>query len=134
YAYLLLCTHFADTCAIADAAGDAVGFVGGYLKPSDPSVLFVWQIGVDPVARRHGVAARLLQEVLARPACRGVRYLEATVTPSNAASRRLFHSLARVTRATCHETPFFLREHFAGEHEQEHLLRIGPLKGPGDHT
>jgi len=133
YAYLLLCTHFSDTSAVAEVNGMPRGFVAGYLKPSEPSVLFVWQIAVGRDVRGHGIGAALLQDVLSRPACGDVRYLEATITPSNQTSWALFRSVARARGARCHEAPLFRAEDFGGgDHEEEQLLRIGPFEGPGD--
>ena len=133
YAYLLLCTHFSETSAIAEADGHPLGFVGGYLKPSDPSVLFIWQVAVSPRARGLGVGGQLLQEPLNRPACRHVRFMEATITPSNEASWVLFRSFARTRQAACQEIAMFGQEDFAGaNHEDERLLRIGPFGGLGD--
>ena len=130
YAYLLLSTHFADTCAIAEQEGDVLAFLAGYLKPGDPSVIFIWQIAVSPRARRRGLGKRLLREVLSRPECRTARSLETTITPSNKASWELFHSFARDLRAACHEAPIFSEADFGGgPHEAEQLLRIGPLPG-----
>lgn len=130
YAYLLLCTHFADTCVVAESEGIPVGFASGYLKPADPSVIFIWQVAVSPRARGRGVGTRLLEEVLDRPACRDVRHLETTITPSNTASWVLFRSFARARRAECRETTLFRRGDFGGDgHEDEQLLRIAPLGG-----
>jgi L-2,4-diaminobutyric acid acetyltransferase len=132
YAYLLLCAHFAETCAVGDAKGSILGFVGGYLKPSARSVFFVWQIAVSQDARGRGVGKRLLQEVLARQVCENVRYLETTVTPSNDSSRALFESFARSKHADCVETTLFRSEDFgAHDHDEERLLRIGPLRYAG---
>lgn len=133
YAYLLLCTQFTATSAVADADGEVVGFVVGFLEPSDDSVLFIWQIAVSPHARGGGVGRRLLQEVLDRPACRHVRHVETTITPSNEASWALFHSFARARRAECHISTLFRVEDFGSEyHEEERLLRIGPVRGRDD--
>ena len=133
YAYLLFCTHFSDTSAVADMQGVPRGFVAGYLKPSDPSVLFIWQIAVGRDVRGQGVGTALLEHLLGRPACHGVRYLEATVTPSNEPSRGLFHSLSRARGVRCDEAALFPAEDFAGsDHEEERLLRIGPFDGPGE--
>ena len=133
YAYLLFCTHFSETSAVADVEGRPLGFVAGYLKPADPSVLFIWQIAVTPEARGHGIGAGLLREVLERPNCRDVQYVEATVTPSNEPSRMLFHSLARARRVPCEESLLFRAQDFGGRHhEEEQLLRIGPIQGSGD--
>jgi L-2,4-diaminobutyric acid acetyltransferase len=130
YAYLLLCSHFYETCAVGEASGSLLGFISGYLKPDDRSVLFVWQVAVSRQARGQGVGTRLLHELLNRPACSGVSFLETTVTPSNAPSRAMFRSFARARHADCIETALFQREDFGDnghEHEEEQLLRIGPL-------
>jgi L-2,4-diaminobutyric acid acetyltransferase len=129
YAYLLLCRDFAETCAIAELEREPVGFASGYLKPSDPSVLFIWQVAVSPDARGFGVGKGLLREVLGRPACDRVEQMEATITPSNQASWALFHSLARERGALCARSLAFRVQDFGGQqHEEEHLLRIGPIE------
>lgn len=130
YAYLLLCTHFADTCVIAERNGRVVGFVTAYRPPSNPEVIFVWQIAVAVAARGRGIAKRLLRTLLERPACAGVRFLEATVTPSNHPSKKLFHAFARSLDVRCTEAGGFAEDLFPRcAHELELLIRIGPLDG-----
>jgi L-2,4-diaminobutyric acid acetyltransferase len=131
YAYLLVCTHFSATSVVAEADGGLVGFVSSYLKPEDASVLFIWQVAVDARMRGHGLAGRLLDEALRRPACAGIRSLEATISPSNAASWAVFRAFASRHAAACDETPCFEPHHFAIDddqgHEAERLVRIGPI-------
>jgi L-2,4-diaminobutyric acid acetyltransferase len=127
YAYLLLCTHFADTSLVAEADGELIGFVLGYRPPTQPSSVFVWQIGVAPEARGVGLGRRMLDVLLRGPGCRGARDLCATVSPDNVASRALFHSWARRRGARCVEAPCFEPELFPEPHPAEHLLRIGPV-------
>jgi len=128
YAYMLLCTHFSETCAVAELEGDLVGFVSGYLKPVDSSVLFIWQVAVSAAARGRGVGKGLLNTVLSCPACAHVRHLEATVTPSNRASWALFRGVARDRGTSCTEQTIFRDEDFGpNHHEEEQLVRIGPL-------
>jgi len=130
YAYLLLATHFSATCALAEVDTGPVGFVAAYLKPSDLAVLFVWQVAVHPHMRGRRLAGRLLDDVLDRPECAAVRYLEATITPSNEASWKLFRAFAQAREAVCRETAMFTEADFgASGHEREQLLRIGPLRG-----
>ncbi|MFD7975461.1 diaminobutyrate acetyltransferase [Streptomyces sp. NPDC059071] len=98
YSYLLWCRDFAATTAVArDATGRPFGFVTGYLRPEAPGTLFVWQVAVDGSHRGSGVAGALLDALAARVAAAGhgpIR-IEATVTPGNVASDRLFRSFAR---------------------------------------
>jgi len=127
YAYLLLCRDFGDSCRVAVADGELLGFVVGYRPPRRPETLFVWQIGVHPRARGRGVASRLLRELVRGAASAGVTCLEATVTPRNEASRALFESFARAVDAPCEVTPCFEPDDFPRPHEPEELFRIGPF-------
>jgi L-2,4-diaminobutyric acid acetyltransferase len=129
YAYLLLCEHFAETCVLARSGERSVGFVSAYKLPERQHILFVWQVAVHADVRGRGVAGHMLRELLARPAVRTCRYLETTISPSNAPSRRLFGALARALDAPLSEAPLFAEEHFGGEdHECEMLIRIGPFQ------
>lgn len=130
YAYLLLCEHFAQTCVVAERAGRVVGFVSAYRLPARSEAVFVWQVAVAEQMRGGGLAKAMLHELLARDAVRGCRYLETTVSPSNAPSRRLFKSLARELGAPLAESVLFSEKDFGkGSHEIEALLRIGPFAG-----
>jgi L-2,4-diaminobutyric acid acetyltransferase len=135
YLYLLLCRDFAETCLVAENEQGLAGFLTAYRPPTRPDALFVWQIGVAPHARRQGLALRMLMHLLASPACGDVLTVEATISPSNTASRRLFESLARVLEAPLDWTDGFLPEHFGTRqtHEAEPLLRIGPLEKRSSH-
>ncbi|MCP3961998.1 MAG: diaminobutyrate acetyltransferase [bacterium] len=132
YSYLLVCSHHAATSIVAERAGRVVGFVSAYRLPRNPEALFVWQVGIDERHRRGGLATGMLVALLERPTVAGVRFVEATVTPSNGASWRLFHSLARRLGARLEVAEGFRRRHFpGGGHEPEELLRIGPIQGTG---
>ena len=131
YAYLLLCTDFAGTCIVAELQGRVIGCVLGYRPPDRPDTVFVWQVGVDVEARGQGLASRLVNALVDTDACSGVRWLEATVAPSNAASMRLFRGVARRRNVECYEEPRFEPHHFPeSAHEAEHRLRIGPFSDP----
>lgn len=128
YAYLLLCRDFADTCVVARRNESVLGFVTGYRPPPDREVVFVWQVGVSPEARGQGLAGTMLDTLVRSEGCRGVRFLETTVTASNEASRRMFGALARRLETELTESPGFGAELFPGEgHEAEPRLRIGPF-------
>ena len=130
YAYLLLCRDFAETCLVAERDSQLAGFVTAYRPPTQSDVLFVWQIGVSASSRRQGLGLRMLCELVRR--CRAgdasIGFVEATVAPSNTASRRLFDALAKRLEATLTEADGFGETHFpSGDHEAEPLIRIGPL-------
>lgn len=130
YCNVLQCTHFADTCIVAEKEGALVGYATGYLMPSDPSIYFCWQVGVLPEGRGHGLATRMLQAVLARDFCRGVTELNTTITPSNEVSRALFAKLAKKEGAEISEHPEYFASDHLGGHESESLFRIRPLSTP----
>jgi L-2,4-diaminobutyric acid acetyltransferase len=126
YAYLLLCSHFADTCIVATADGALIGVVFAYRSPGNPDDLFVWQVGVAPEARGLGIARRMLEVLVERPACRSARFLTATVSRDNIASLALFDSVARGRAAPLAIEPGFASALFASPHPDENLIRIGP--------
>lgn len=134
YCYLILCEHFFSTCVVVQSCdadpSDILACLTAYVPPKQPDTLFVWQVAVDASLRGQGVAKRLLAEVLARQALQGVRFVEATVNPSNDASRNIFKSLARQMNCDISETLLFAESLLSntGDHEQENLIRVGPFQ------
>lgn len=127
YAYLMVCRNFRGTSVVADRDGDVLGFVAAYRLPSAPKSLFVWQVTVHPDLQGQGVGGRMLDELLTREGCIGVTELQATVTPSNQSSYGLFRGFAKRHDAECVEEPCFPAELLGDSHEEERLLKIGPL-------
>lgn len=124
YSYHLFATHFTDTSVVAEANDSVVGFISAYRPPSHPDALFVWQVVVDASQRGRGVAAAMLDELMERHG--DIRYLEATVNPSNQVSRRLFERYAERHGYPISEETFMSEDDFgpAAGHESEILLRI----------
>ena len=127
YAVVMTLQHFTATSVVAVEDGAVVGFVTAYRLPERPEVLFVWQVGVDASQRGRGLATRMLRWLLQAPANDAVRFLETTVTPSNAPSRALFRGLARRTEADCSVGSGFTAEQLGAGHEPEERFRIGPF-------
>src|SRR5256885_66851 len=123
YTYVLCCRDFAATSVVARSADGVCGFVFGYARPEQPRTLFVWQVAVDVTQRGRGLALRMLDYL----ADDRYGYVEATVTPGNKPSDRLFSSFARGRNAPLERMPLFGSELFPGDHEPEVLYRIGPL-------
>ena len=129
YCNLLQCSDFADTAIAAENAdGNLVGFISGYRPPARPDTLFVWQVAVDISMRGQGLALSMLLALIARVSAQGVRYIETTITPSNAASQALFLKAFKQLEIP-HDTSvlFSSQKHFAGQSEDEVLYRAGPL-------
>lgn len=127
YCYALCADHFRDTTVVAERGGSLVGVVVAYRPPTRPEALFVWQVGVTASMRRTGLGARLLDAALSSTGARGARFLLATVTPTNVASRRLFERFARAHGAPLHESRGYDGAHLPADHAPERLLSIGPL-------
>jgi L-2,4-diaminobutyric acid acetyltransferase len=133
YAYLLWSEYFRDTTVVATLptegpaeGGDEVpvGFVTAFRRPDEPDTVFVWQVGVDAGHRRRGIAGLLLDALVER--C-GATHLEATVTPSNAASETLFRRFGARHGAPVSTDELFGEDLFPPGHEAEVRFRIGPL-------
>lgn len=127
YLYLLQCTHFANTCLVAEIDGEVAGFVSGYIKPGAPDTYFLWQVAVGQALRGQGMARKMIDAVLDRPECQGIKHLETTITPDNEASWALFKAFARDRKAGLEGETFFTTEQLGGEHSPEQLVRIGPF-------
>ena len=128
YCNLLQCTHFADTSVAATVRDELVGFISGYLIPGQTDTLFIWQVAVANEARGQGLGTRMLKNILSRPQCDQVVYLETTITESNRASWALFEGMAEKLDAQTNTSVLFDRkQHFAGGHESEILVCIGPF-------
>jgi diaminobutyrate acetyltransferase len=132
YSYLMMSAYFPETCRVAYRGRRLAGFVLGFTPPRQPDTLFVWQIGVDPREQGQGLGKALLLDLLATPACGHLRYLEATVTPSNTASDRLFRGIGQAFDVPCRVEPIFDEDDFPGDdHEAERRFRIGPIPPVG---
>jgi L-2,4-diaminobutyric acid acetyltransferase len=128
YCNLLQVGHFYGTSVAAESEGQLLGFVSGYRIPERLETLFVWQVAVDKAARGQGLASRMLSDLLARPDCRGIRFLETSITPDNEASLALFRKLAGSLSAEFTFTEWLDKSaHFDGQHKSEWLMRIGPF-------
>jgi len=128
YANLLQCSDFSTTCALAERAGEVVGWMSGYIPPARPDTLFVWQICVSDAARGQGAGKRLIEDVLSRPRNAHIRHVACTITEDNAASWALFSSLARSLDAPLQKAERFLKDaHFGGQHASEFGVTIGPF-------
>lgn len=107
---------------------DLVGFISGYQHPKHTDTLFIWQVAIDESARGQGLASRMLLEILRRPECDSINYLETTISPSNQASMALFGKLANAVNGEFQSNDWLdSQSHFHGQHESEQLIRIGPF-------
>ena len=129
YSYLLWCRDFAATSVIARDGERLAGFITGYLRPTRPDTLFIWQVAVSPTHRRQGLARRMLDHLVDRLIPQGVDLVEATVTPGNLPSTRLFTSFAQARGVELARDELFSEEMLGDGHEAENRFLIGPLTG-----
>jgi L-2,4-diaminobutyric acid acetyltransferase len=127
YSYLLWCRDFAATSVVARASGSTAGFITGYLRPQEPRTLFVWQVAVSQDWRRQGLARQMLDHLVAQLRPQGVDHVEATVTPDNLASTRLFTSFARANNTQLSRDELFSERLLGDGHQAEIRFRIGPF-------
>ncbi|HEX9759129.1 MAG TPA: diaminobutyrate acetyltransferase [Nitrospiria bacterium] len=128
YCYLVLFKHFPDTCVVAEQEKNLIGFVTAYIPPASPNVLFIWQIGIQPIMKEKGLGKSLITHLLKRPVCQNISFIETTITPNNVASKALFHALPRTLKTACMESSGFPEDLFPeGNHPAEYLYRIGPF-------
>ncbi len=129
YSYLMWGKYFNKTSIIVEKDNEMIGFITGFLQPKTPDTLFIWQIAVDPAYRGKGFASALIKNLLRRLESNGVRFLEATVTPSNLPSNNLFKRIAKCYEVNCEISKCFSKEQFPEpSHEDEMTYRIGPLQ------
>jgi ribosomal protein S18 acetylase RimI-like enzyme len=63
--------------------------MGGLYVPPESADAFIWGMWVEPASRGHGVASRILHDLLSRPEAAG-RSLHLHVTQGNDSARRLY--------------------------------------------
>ena len=128
---MLFCTHFRKTSVVAlNDEGKVIGFVSGYRPPVKEDALFVWQVAVDASMRGRSLAPKIIDNILNRSYNRDIKFIHATVTPSNKASERLFRKLAEIYNTKCRTSLYFKGEYFGHNdiHEDEYLFNIGPIR------
>lgn len=129
YSYLMWGKYFSETSCIAQFDNKVIGFVSGFIQPNQTDTLFVWQIAIDSDFHGKGLATMLLEELLTQLKNKNVNFLEATVTPTNIPSSKLFHKIARNHNTECKIETCFSEAQFPDSTCEEELThRIGPLK------
>jgi ribosomal protein S18 acetylase RimI-like enzyme len=102
----LFLDHFANTSLVAEVDQTTIGFLIGFLSPSQLSVAYIHFVGVHPAYRRTGVATELYDEFFRIAADDGRDVISAITTPANVDSIR-FHE--RLGFATTPELPDYNR-------------------------
>ena len=131
YLNFLQCTHFADTSVAVESHSQLYGAITGYYQPEAPDTLFVWQVAVAQAARGKGLAKKMLCHLVDAGLGGGLKFIETTITRDNRASWALFEGLADYYQVSLTSNIWLDQsEHFAGLHDSEYLVRIGPFNSP----
>src|SRR5690625_5893925 len=129
YSYIMWCSYFSETSIIIETDNKIVGFISGFIKPTEPDRIFVWQVAVAESERGRGLASKMLRRLLERESCEGINYKETTVTQSNIPSQKIFHGLARDLGTKIKESECFTCEDCQEKgHEDELIHEISPFK------
>ena len=133
YCNLIQCDHFADTCVLAEAGEEVIGWISAHIPPGEEDTLFIWQVAVAREARGCGLGRRMLEALLDREECADVEHLKTTITRDNEASWALFTRFADRIGAPIDDEPHFISdEHFDGEHATEHMVTIAVGEATGE--
>ena len=132
YHYLIQSHYFSKTCSIAFDNKKIVAFVSGFINPSRNNSLFIWQVAIDEDYRGKELGIELIEFILKQN--KNINSIEATVTETNSASRRMFQKICEKYQIKLSEQTLFDKEQdFSKEHDSEILIKIGPLnKGKED--
>lgn len=129
YCYIMWSTYFQNSSMIATYNEKVIGFISGFIQPENNDTLFIWQIAIDEQYRGNGLANKMIHSLFEKVKSNNVSYIEATVTPSNTPSNKLFANLARKMEANYTITRCFSEADFPDKSkEEEFTYRIGPIE------
>jgi ribosomal protein S18 acetylase RimI-like enzyme len=79
----LFLNHFHTTSFVAENNGIMVGFLVGFVSPSEPIEAYIHYVAVDPARRNGGVARHLYEHFLERARRQGCKVVRAITSPAN---------------------------------------------------
>lgn len=82
----LFFTHFRPTTFVAEADGQLVGFIAGFISQTDSEIGYVHFIGVDPAWRSSGLGETLYRAFFTVARSAGCRVVRAVTSPVNRGS------------------------------------------------
>lgn len=82
-----------DHALIGEKDGEIVGFLLGFMTPSQPPVGYVYLVGIHPDHRRRGVGKELYKQFTDRCRAAGAKRLKAITNVGNEGSVRFHEAL-----------------------------------------
>lgn len=92
-AHPILFYELGEQALIAEADGEVVGFLLGFLTPAEPPVAYVHLVGIHPDHRRQGVGKRLYERFIERARALRAHSMKAITTVGNEGSLRFHEAL-----------------------------------------
>ena len=79
----LFLNHFHTTSLVAEDNGTMIGFLVGFVSPSEPDEAYIHYVAVDPARRKDGVARHLYDQFVERARRQGCKVARAITSPTN---------------------------------------------------
>ena len=112
--------HFSDTGLVAEAGGEPVGFVIGFVSQAQPGVAYIHFVGVDPASRAPGLGGELYRRFFELALDRGCDEVRCVTSPVNTGSiafhRRMGFTPEPGDAETGDGTPYAVDYDGPGEH------------------
>ncbi len=87
-----------EMALIAEESGEVLGFLLGFLAPTQPPVAYVHLVGIHPDHRRRGVGKDLYEHFTRRARAAGAERIKAITTVGNEGSIRFHEALGFAVR------------------------------------
>ncbi|MCZ7683279.1 MAG: GNAT family N-acetyltransferase [Sandaracinaceae bacterium] len=87
-----------EMALIAEEGGEVLGFLLGFLAPTQPPVAYVHLVGIHPDHRRRGVGKDLYEHFTRRARAAGAERIKAITTVGNEGSIRFHEALGFAVR------------------------------------
>ncbi len=91
--YNIMMRYFGDSFFVVKRNGTIAGVVWGFVSQADPSVFFLWQIGVSEQHRGSGIAPSLVARLIEHARERGCKKMHVTAETGNIPSWKLFQKM-----------------------------------------
>ncbi len=83
--------HFKNTSFIIEENGETIGFVIGFISPSNPHQAYIHFVGVNPKVRKRNIGRTLYQHFFQNVKEKGCTQVSCVTSPVNTASIK-FHT------------------------------------------
>lgn len=93
FTYALLMTYFSDFCFVLERDSNIIGFIHGFVS-SDPSIAYLWQIGISPAFQNQGHSEKLIAHFVMSAKKFKCKEVQFSLESSNKISKSAFQSFA----------------------------------------